>query len=131
MKYIGIDYGSKRVGVAISDEGGTMAFPKVVISAGAQLVEKISELFKEEQVQSVVLGESKDFSGKDNPIMNDILSFKKALEERLNIDIILEPEFMTSREAEHIQGRGDMHDASAATLILQSYLDKQKAKNSK
>ena len=65
-KYLGIDYGSKRVGVAVSDDQGTMAFPKCVIQNGSleQVSYEVSKICNELGVKDVVLGESKNFKGK-------------------------------------------------------------------
>ncbi len=123
MKLMGIDYGKKRVGVALSDEGGRMAFPYKVINGGTSSFLEILEICKTEGVLRVVIGESKTLSGKDNPLMKDINKIKDSLEEN-KLDVYLEPEFFTTAEAERIQGDNDKTDASAATLILQSYIDK-------
>lgn len=123
MKYLGIDFGSKRVGIAVSDEEGAMAFPYEVILNDKKLLEKIEEIIKKEKINKIVIGESKNFAGEANKIMAEIRIFKKELEEKAKLEIIFEPEFMTSQQAELIQGKNEMHDASAATIILQSYLD--------
>jgi len=57
--------------------------------------------------------------------MDEILNFKKDLEKHFNITVHMEPEFLTSAQAEVIQGKNYKIDASAAAIILQSYLDKQ------
>jgi putative Holliday junction resolvase len=126
MRYLGIDYGSKRVGVALSDEGNTFALPHSVIQNSEELVEDLRKIIHENKVGHIILGESKNFKGEDNKIMKDIRNFKEDLENTLNMPVIFEPEFLTSHEAEHIQGKNDMHDASAAALILKSYLERIK-----
>jgi RNase H-fold protein (predicted Holliday junction resolvase) len=72
------------------------------------------------------MGESKDLKGNDNDIAEEIRSFKKKLETKLDMEVIYEPEFYTSLQASRLQGEGAMLDASAAAIILQSYLDKYK-----
>lgn len=124
-KYMGIDYGKKRIGIALSDEEGKVAFPKVVLQNSGNAVTEVENICREENVVAIVLGESKDFSGKDNPLMKQILSFKEELGRKSGLHIYLEPEFYTSLEAERLQGKTDMHDASAAALILKSFLDKK------
>jgi len=124
MKYLGIDFGSKRVGLAVSDEMGKMAFPYSVVLNNKKLISEIEKIIKEEEIEEIVMGESKDFKGVPNKIMRGIKSFKKILEEKTKLLVYFEPEFMTSQQAEQIQGKNDMHDASAAAIILQSYLDK-------
>lgn len=126
MKLMGIDYGAKRVGVALSDDGGQMAFAKVVLFAGDELVDTIADMCVKEGVQGVVIGDSRDYAGNENPIMEKVHLFIKELKERAPLPIFLEPELMTSMEAEQLQGHNDMHDASAAALILKSYIDRMK-----
>ena len=126
MKYLGIDYGSKRVGIAVSDGNGSMAFAKAVFPQDKMLVGTIAELCRNEEAGEIVIGESRDYKGAENPIMAKISAFKEELAVATGLPIHFELEFMTSAAAEHIQGKTDMHDASAAALILQSYLDKRK-----
>ncbi|KKU70076.1 MAG: hypothetical protein UY17_C0022G0004 [Candidatus Beckwithbacteria bacterium GW2011_GWC2_47_9] len=127
MRYLGIDYGGKRVGVAISDQSGKIAFPEGVIPNTKHLAETVKIICEEKSVGEIVLGESKNFSGEDNPVMKKIYEFKAALAKETNLPIRMEPEFLTSAEAERIQGKNKMHDASAAALILQSFLDKRRS----
>ncbi|MFA6269619.1 MAG: Holliday junction resolvase RuvX [Candidatus Paceibacterota bacterium] len=126
MKYLGVDFGSKRVGLAVSDLNGQMAFPHSVVSNNKNLLLEIKKIIEKENIDEIVLGESKNFAGEPNKIMKEIEEFKKSLEEELKLPIYFEPEFMTSKQAELIQGKNDMHDASAATIILQSYIDRLK-----
>ena len=125
MKYLGIDFGGKRIGVAVSDEDGKMAFPHSVILNSKNTLDEIEEIIEKEKIESIVIGESKDFKNMPNKIMVEIEKFKKELEEKTKLEVFYQAEFMTSAEAEHIQGKNDMHDASAATIILQSFLDKE------
>ena len=55
MRYLGIDYGSKRVGLAISDEGGTMAFPYKIIPNNMELVDAIHNICGAEEISAMVL----------------------------------------------------------------------------
>ena len=123
MKILGIDYGSKRVGLALSDEGVTFAFPKAVLPNTPALAEEIVKYASQEGAGVVVIGESKNFGGADNAIMPAIHSLQEQLERR-GLKVALEPEYFSSAEASRFQGeRGDI-DASAAAIILQRYLDK-------
>ncbi len=124
MKILGIYYGEKRVGVAIADTDAGMAFPKAVLPNNKFLFGEIKDLCKGYAIEKIVIGESKDFQGRENPIMKDIKMFAKMLEIDLQIEVVYEPEFMTSTQALHGQEDTKMLDASAATIILQSYLDK-------
>ena len=141
MKYLGIDYGTKRIGVAVSDDTGTLAFPLGLVAAGAGALEEVLELARENGVETFVLGESRNFKGEANPVMREIEKFKVALE-AAGKKVILEPEYMTSAAAEHQHththgahtGRPtrkeavskEFLDSSAAALILQSFLDRTK-----
>lgn len=122
---LGIDMGSKRVGLAVSNEEGTMAFPLPVVVNNKDLLGAIISIMKERDISEVVLGESKSLSGQENPIMAEITVLKKALEEK-GITVYFEPEFLTTIQASRLQGRVKELDSSAAALILKSYLDKQK-----
>jgi len=126
MRYLGIDYGVKRVGVALSDETNKVALPLAVVENDRRLFDRLNDIVCERAITCIVLGESKNFKGGDNAVMEDIRNFKKRFEDQFSIPVILEPEFLTSHQAEKIQGRNDMIDASAAALILQSYLDRSK-----
>ena len=122
-KYLGIDFGEKRVGIAVSDEDGKLAFPKVVLVNDKDLLKNIVDLCMKNAVEAVVMGESRDYQGQINDIMWKIEGFKKQLE-TIGFKVIFEPEFMTSVQASQITGENKMLDASAAAIILQSYLDK-------
>lgn len=129
MKLLGIDFGRKRVGIALSDEGRKIAFPKAVYLNDKKLLKRIENFCKENSVGGIVLGESKNFKGEDNPVMKDVLKFKEKIEMAISLPVFLEPEFMSSSEAEKMRAEGDdeeMLDASAAAVILQSYLSKLK-----
>lgn len=136
--YIGIDYGTKRVGVAVSDEGDSLGFPLEVVPEKEALV-FVTELARDRGAVGIVMGESKDYSGQDNPVMAGARAFALALESTLSIPVHFEPEFMTSAAAaQQYTPAGDRKanpsqeklDASAAALILQSFLDKMGAKSS-
>ena len=123
MKILGIDYGEKRVGVAISDEGQKIAFPLKIIFNDKKLFDNFADIIKDHNIKKVILGESKNYQMQDNLIMKDILKFKSNLEDRFNLEVVLHSEILSSSQAELIQGKNKMLDASAAAIILQSYLD--------
>jgi putative Holliday junction resolvase len=126
MRYLGIDYGEKRIGLALSDEQGDFSYPLSVIQNSEKLVQEISNLCKENNVSTIVIGESKNFNQEENPIMKSVKILKENLENETQLPVHLHPEFMTSLEAERLQGHNDMHDASAAAIILKSYLETKK-----
>ncbi len=128
MRTLGIDFGSKRVGIALSDESGEFALPYGVIENNEHLIREIRELCTINNVGEVVVGDSKDFKGEDNAIMEHITPFVEKLKEVLGISVELHPEFLTSTQAERLQGKNDMLDASAAAIILSSYLELKKHK---
>lgn len=126
MRYLGIDYGDRRVGLAISDESLALAFPyKVIENIGKDLVEKVLDIIQKEEIGSVVVGESLNFNGEPNVVMKNIEKFVEELKSKTDKEILYEPEFLTSHQAQKIQGKNDMHDASAAAIILQSFLDRK------
>jgi len=125
MRTIGIDYGKKRVGVAISDEIGDFAYPYGVLVNTKRLVKEILEICKKEGVGEIVIGESLDFKGNKNQIMGDVEKFKAELEKETELPVKYENEFMTSAEASRGQGFVDKLDASAAAIILRTYLNRK------
>ncbi len=127
MRLLGIDYGSKRIGIALSDLGRQFAMPFSVINNSKNHLQEIIKIAQEKDIKEIVIGESKNYKGEANTILPESLNFKMDLEKE-GFTVHLEPEFMTSANAERFQGKNDMLDASAAALILQSFLDKQKVK---
>ncbi len=127
MKYLGIDYGTKRIGMAVSDDTGSLAFPLTTVESDRDALSRVCALAKENKVEAIILGESKDFKNEPNPVMEDIGQFKKDLEELSGLPVTYESEFMTSAQAER-EGESKDLDAAAAALILQSYLDRQSQK---
>lgn len=126
MKHLGIDYGKKRIGIAISDIGGRLAFPHSVVNNDNNALGVIAKIIQAEQVGCVVVGESNDFTGQPNPIQNEIDKFTKQLTALgMDFEVKFEPEFLTSVQAVQVTGKNEKLDASAAALILQSYLDRR------
>jgi putative holliday junction resolvase len=132
MRYLGVDYGTKKVGLALSDEAGSMGFPHTIV-ATQELQSYLFELIKKEKIEAVVVGESRDFDGKDNPIMGEVRAFAVWVEHELKLPLFFEPETLTSAEARRqyereAKSRAPMGraivDASAAALILTNYLSK-------
>ena len=126
MKFLGIDYGKKRVGLALSHKDESLALPEKVLPNDGKLIENIRKICLEKGVGAIVLGESLNFEGGQNPLMEEISDIKTKLESNLNIPIYLEPEFLTTRQASSIQKKDELTDARAAAIILQSFLDKRK-----
>ena len=123
-KLMGIDYGTKRVGIALSDDRGHIAFPQAVLENDDNLIENVITLCKAELIGGVVLGESYNNSMEHNTVMKEIEKFKGSLEKALALPIDYQPEFMTSHHAAQEKSNQETLDASAAALILQRYLDR-------
>lgn len=132
MRYLGIDYGTKKAGLALSDEAGTMGFPQEVVPIHA-LKQRVQRLVHEKQVGAVVIGESKDFEGNDNAVADEARALGAWISDTLKLPVYFEPEMLTSAQARRardasVEGRSpkntDDVDASAAALILTSYLSR-------
>lgn len=131
-KLMGIDYGTKRVGIALSNGEKTMAFPNRIIPNSPHVIDIVLELIAQEDIEGIVLGESVDLQGNDNPLMRDINALKQKLEDATSVPLYFQQEQFTSAQARrpfesHQKTRRIVTmphvDASAAALILQSYLD--------
>ena len=133
MRYLGVDYGSKRVGIALSDEAGTMGFPFTIIPNTPRLVDELCALIAKENVGAIVMGESRNLAGGENTIARDARVFGEMLTEHAGVPIFFESEVFTSAQARRMpekemksraaKRRVDI-DASAAALILTSYLSR-------
>jgi putative Holliday junction resolvase len=126
MRFLGIDYGSKRVGIAVSDASNAFALPLKVLENSKnpkKLLDDLNEIICDKEITHIVLGESKNYHGEDNKIMGDIRKFKEDIENNLGKPVVFVPEFLTSHQAQQLQGKNDLLDASAAAIILQTYLD--------
>ena len=123
MKYLSIDYGAKKVGIATSDDDGRMAYPCMIAPNDKTLMGDIKEIVRAMGINEIVIGVSLDENGKPNDIMKGIRAFAVRLEDELDLPVHFEKEFMTSLEARRFQGKHIVDD-SAAALILQRYLDR-------
>jgi len=122
MRLMAIDYGKKRVGIASTDETGDFALPRAVWPNDEALVDKILKLRVEEQIEKIIIGESRNLDGSPNPIQKDIDNLKSELAKH-GVEIVSHPEVFTTLEARRLQGQTQMTDASAAALILKSFID--------
>mgnify|MGYP002766324544 FL=1 len=137
MKYLGLDLGSRTLGVAISDVTHTIATSYIVIRHNEEydrLLDDVEKIVKDEHIEKIVLGFPKNMNNTIGPKGELSLEFKKKLEQKLNIEVILQDERLTTKEAESVliknntrrNKRRKVIDKLAATIILQSYLDKEK-----
>lgn len=131
MRYLGVDYGASKIGLALSDEAGTMGFPHAVIPNTPRLIDEICALIAEKDIGTIVIGESRSLSGPDNPIAKEARAFGEQLKERTGNPVCYESEVFTSIEARRTpektpKSRSPKHhriiDDKAAALILTSYL---------
>lgn len=137
MRYLGLDLGSKTLGVALSDTTNTIASSLKTIffkeNDYNSLIEPIRELINEYDISKIVLGLPKNMNNTLGPRAELSYSFKKLLENNLNIEVILEDERLTTVISNNIMIKADMSrkkrkkkvDSIAASLILQSYLDRR------
>lgn len=125
-KIVGIDYGSKRIGVAVSDESGSVAFAKATLPNDKMLISNLVDLIKAEQAETVVVGESKDKDGNDNVVMKSARLFAEELERRGGVPVRFEPEFYSSVEARRDSGE-NLVDAKAAAIILNSFIERSRS----
>lgn len=126
MRKMGIDYGHKKVGIALTDEGGLMAFPHGVIKNDNELLKQIVALAEEKKVSEIVIGHSLDKEGNANKIHSQVESFIGDITLHLGIPVYLQPEQYSTQQALRIQGKNDQTDAAAAAIILDSYITKKK-----
>jgi len=129
MRYMGIDYGTKKVGTALSDDSGAMGFPYKVFGNDARLLDTLISIVSTERIKVIVIGESRNYAGNDNPVALQARGLGDVLGQATGIPVVYEPEMLTTQEArrgfdgvrEAGSGRKEV-DASAAALILTSYL---------
>lgn len=124
VRYLGIDYGTKRVGIALSDEGGTIALPHAVLPNDPKLLREVVRIARDREAD-IVMGESKDYQMRDNRVMAEAREFADQLI-KSDLAVYWHPEFMTSVEAERVTGKNASLDASAAAVMLQSFLELKK-----
>ncbi len=138
MRYLGLDLGTKTLGLAISDKTGTIATSFKTIRFEEQdydvLYEQIKEIVDEEKVVGLVLGLPKNMNNSLGFRAEETIVFQKKLEEYLGMEVILQDERLTTVAAHNYMLAADLSrkkrkkkvDSLAASIILQTYLDAQK-----
>lgn len=142
MRIMGLDYGSKTVGVAISDALGITAQGVEIVRRNSdnklrRTLARLEELIQEYQVEKIILGFPKNMNNTIGSRADKTIAFKEILERRTSLEVVLWDERLTTVEANRtlIQGnirreeRKEYVDKLAAVLILQGYLDNQKIGN--
>ncbi len=136
MRYLGLDLGSRTLGVAISDKTGLIASSLKVIRHVEEydrLIEDVKNLVSELEVDAIVLGFPKNMNNTIGPKGELSLEFKEKLEKAIDIPVYLQDERLSTKSALDTLIKGDVSrknrkkvvDSLAATIILQSYLDRR------
>ena len=138
MRVLGIDHGEKRIGVAISDPTGTIAGPLSVIKHISRAVDAahVAALASEQQAELIVVGQSFDEEGRPNQAGRRAERFADALRTQTDLPIVLWDESLSTADAREFslemgrsrKKRSGHLDEAAAAVILQSFLDAQRAK---
>ena len=139
MRYLGLDLGSRTLGISISDKTGLIASSYKTINHNEEynrLVSDVVNIVKEEDIDAIVLGFPKNMNNTIGPKGELSKSFKEKLESKLSIPIYLEDERLSTKSATDVlisgnvsrKNRKKVVDSVAATIILQSYLDKENRK---
>ncbi len=124
MKYLGIDYGAKRLGLSLSDDKGQFAFPRETIPNDPTSIDRIAQMAKKERVQSIVVGDTRAISGAENAVTKESNYFVQTLAAHTGLPVLRSWEAWSSVEAGRFAPKGKEHDdAAAAAIILQRYLD--------
>jgi len=133
MKFLGIDFGEKRIGLAIADDKTKIAFPfkTILYKNNKQILEDIRLILDEEGITDIVIGLPLSFSFQETKESKTITEFISKLKEKFQTrNIYEENEVLTSKEAENLLGiqknKQGLVDAVAAALILQTFIDKHK-----
>lgn len=132
MKIIGVDYGSKRIGVAASDEDGRVAFAVGVVDGTKSLRAQFADIFARHSPECIVIGNPLSMSGEPGPMSARVAKFADKMQIWFETPCVLWDERMTSAQADAGLPRGAAkgeRDLAAAVLILQSYLDAQNARD--
>ena len=139
MRYLGLDLGSRTLGISISDKTGLIATSYKTINHNEEynrLVSDVVNIVKDESIEAIVLGFPKNMNNTIGPKGELSKSFKEKLESKLSIPIYLEDERLSTKSATDVlisgnvsrKNRKKVVDSVAATIILQSYLDKENKK---
>ncbi len=145
MKYLGIDFGEKNIGLSVSDSSGKMAFPFKILENNKNLEKNFLEILENEKINFLVFGESLNFKGQKNEIQKKAEIFAGKISKLKKIETFWQNEVFSSSEA-RLQNKfspktknrkadfafGKIRkenskkiDHSAASLILKTFLDKK------
>ena len=135
MKCLGLDLGSKTLGLATSDKLGVIASPYKTIRYDnmESLIDEVIDLIDELKIKTLVLGYPKNMNNSTGESVERVLKFKNMLEEKSNMEVVLIDERLSTVEAEKYlldedksrSSRKKIIDAVAASIILDTYLRKE------
>ncbi len=125
MKVLGVDFGTVRIGLSISDETQTLARELTILSP-KQFWQNIEEIVEKEGLERIVVGLPLNMSGGQTDKSREVQEFVDQLGERVTVPIELIDERLSSVMAENAPGGKQNTDSLAAQIILQNYLDKNK-----
>lgn len=140
MRYLGLDLGTRTLGIAISDTTLTIASVYKTIRFEEKnydvLFPELKEIVDKENITKIILGLPKNMNNSLGFRAEETIEFKQKLEEYLNMEVVLQDERLTTVEATNYlleanvsrKKRKKKVDSIAANIILQSYLDKEKGK---
>jgi putative pre-16S rRNA nuclease len=124
MKYLGIDYGTKRVGIAVSDAEGKIAFPRGLFLNDQYLLQSIVDFVAKENIEKIIVGDTRSHGGGENPVTAEAEQFMKDLEQGTKLPVTRAFEVFSSIEASrYAPGTKQHDDSAAAAVILQRFLD--------
>ena len=133
MRILALDHGSKRIGVAVSDELKMIAQPLEFISAEpfADFLTRLNQLLSEKQVELILVGMPRNMNGSYGPAALKVEEFVAALRRSMTVPIKTWDERLTSAQADRYLIEGNVRrdkrkqkvDQTAAAILLQSYLD--------
>ena len=123
MKYIGIDYGSKNIGLASSDTDGALAFPHKVIPNDSKALAYVAQLIMDNPIEGIAMGDTHAGAGAENKITPAARKFAESLEKKTGMIVEFVPESWSSFEAARYAPTDNHDDSVAAAIILQRYID--------
>jgi putative Holliday junction resolvase len=122
-RVLGIDYGEKRIGIAISDESQTIA-TELNIRSPKEFWQEIGELINSQQITRIVLGWPLNMSGQMTKKTKEVEQFKLKLENSTKLPVEIIDERLSSHMAGQIKNSGRNLDSLSAQILLQNYLNK-------
>lgn len=128
MRILGIDYGTKKIGFALSDEGQKLAFPKTVQPNVWDYVrEVVRDFILKENVSEIVIGLPVGLNGYETELSNEVRAFSEKLKVDFSLPIHFENEVYSSAQIKTEESAPNHQiDASSAALVLQTFLDRRK-----